>query len=300
MRTWLAYRPRRAPLQSAEAPAALAYLGALALVAFVFESPLVLAAAAVAVALVALAAGAPGALRLSLRWGLPAALLITAINPVVTSRGLTVLVRGPEAPVLGALDITLEALAAGAVLGLRVLVVMMVFCVYSSCVDPDRVLRMLRPLARRSALTATLIARMVPVAAADAARLREAAALRGPGAAAVGRTAMVRRLVAGSLDRAVDVAATLELRGYGGEAGRPERAVRRSRYDRAFLAVGLAIAGGSAAARLLGAGEFEAYPTLALDAGPATLALACALPVLALAPFLRPRRGRHARRLAHA
>ena len=105
-------------------------------------------------------------------------------------------------------------------LALRILVVLMAFAVQSACVDPDRLLRLLRPLARRSALTATLIARLVPLAAADHVRLGEAAALRGPAAAPVGRAALARRLVAGSLDRAVDVAATLELRGYAhGRAG---------------------------------------------------------------------------------
>ncbi len=39
---------------------------------------------------------------------------------------------------------------------------------------------LVRPIARRSALTATLIARLVPLAAADHARLREARELRGP------------------------------------------------------------------------------------------------------------------------
>ena len=104
-------------------------------------------------------------------------------------------------------------------------------CGSGSCSPPSRSTRpastptgccaLLRPLARRSALTATLITRLVPLAAADHARLREAAALRGPAAAAVGRAAIARRLVAGSLDRAVDVAATLELRGYARGAPRP-------------------------------------------------------------------------------
>ena len=119
---------------------------------------------------------------------------------------------------------------------------MVVFAVYSACVDPDRVLRALRPLAGRSALTATLVSRLVPVAAADAARLRDAAALRGPGAAAVGKAALARRLLAGSLDRAVDVAATLELRGYSLDgAARRARRRERSRYDRRFYLVGAVV-----------------------------------------------------------
>ena len=42
----------------------------------------------------------------------------------------------------------------------------------------------------------------------------------GPGAAPVGKASLARRLLAGSLDRAVDVAATLELRGYSLDAPR--------------------------------------------------------------------------------
>jgi energy-coupling factor transport system permease protein len=205
---------------------------------------------------------------------------------LVTDRGETVLVRGGELPVLGSVDVTLESLAAGGVLALRILVVMMAFAVYSASVDPDRVLRLVRPVARRSALTATLIARMVPLAAADHARLGDAAALRGPGAAPAGRAALARRLVAGSLDRAVDVAATLELRGYALSPDAPRHDVaRRSRYDRRFLVAGAAIAAGGLAARLAGIGGFEAYPELSIDAGAATLVLAAALPFAAATPF---------------
>ncbi len=100
-------------------------------------------------------------------------------------------------------------------LALRIVVALVVFAVWSACVDPDRVLRAIRPFAARSALTATLVSRLVPIAAADGARMAEAGRLRGPAAAPVGRAALARRLVAGSLDRSVDIAATLELRGYG-------------------------------------------------------------------------------------
>jgi len=271
-------------------PAAAVYLGSLTLVAFVFSNPIVLTGAAAAVAVAGLAAGARPALALSLRWGLSLGVMIVAVNALVTDRGATVLVRGFDVPVLGSLDVTLESIAAGAVLAERILVVMMAFGVYSACVDPDRVLRVIRPLARRSALTATLVARMVPVAAGDLARLREAAALRGPGATPIAKAALARRLVEGSLDRAVDVAATLELRGYAIPGRASAEPGRRSRHDRGFILAGTLIAAGGVAARLAGVGGFDPYPELALDADPATLALAAALPLLAALPFARRRR----------
>jgi energy-coupling factor transporter transmembrane protein EcfT len=168
MRSALAYTPRPLPLQRASPGAAVAYLGALVVVAFVFSSPLVLLAAGVAAAVAGLLAGARRAVLAASRMGLTLALLICAVNALVVSRGETVLARLGEWPLMGRVDVTAEALAEGAVLGLRAAVVLVAFAVYSACVDPDRVLRGLRPLARRSALTAPLDPRLAPVAAADA------------------------------------------------------------------------------------------------------------------------------------
>jgi energy-coupling factor transport system permease protein len=289
MRPVLAYVPRPGPLGEGGALAATAYLGSLALAALVASNPIVIAGAGAGVAVAGLAAGAGRALRLAARWALGLGALLVLVNGLASQRGDTVLVNGIVLPPFGTLDISLEALAEGAVLALRIGVVMAAFAVHAATVDPDRVLRLLRPIATRSALTATLIARLVPLATADYARLGEAAALRGPAAAPSGRAALARRLVAGSLDRAVDVAATLELRGYARGAPRAARSGRRSRHDPALLAAGAAIAGATIVAATAGLAGFRAYPTLALEAGPATIALAGAIPLLAAFPFLADR-----------
>jgi energy-coupling factor transport system permease protein len=267
MRSPFAYTPRPLPLQRASPGAAVTYLGALVAVAFVFSSPLVLAAVGVAAALAGYLAGARRAVRAALRLGATLALLIVVVNALVVSRGETVLARLGEWPLLGRVDVTAEAIAEGAVLGLRAAVVMVAFAVYSACVDPDRVLRALRPLAGRSALTATLVSR-----------------LRGPGAAPVGRAPLARRLLAGSLDRAVDVAATVELRGYGLDAPRVRERRPRSRFDARFYAVGLTLLVLAAAFAILGAGGFDAYPSIEVAAGPATLALSLLVALCGLAP----------------
>jgi energy-coupling factor transport system permease protein len=285
VRPALAYAPGRSPLHRASPSAAVAYLGALALVGFIYSSPLVLLAAAAATVLAGIAAGAGRAVAASLRLAVPLLLLMVAVNAMVSHRGDTVLVRGWEMPVLGNTDVTLESLAAGAVIGLRVVAVVLVFAVYSACVDPDRVLRALRPLARRSAMTAGLVTRMVPLAAADGARLREAAALRGPAAEPVGRAALARRLVEGSLDRAVDVAATLELRGHS-LGVRPQSRREPSREDAPLIVTGAAIVVAAMAARITGAGGFETYPRIEMGAGAVTLALCFAVLALAAVPFV--------------
>ena len=165
MRSPIAYAPRPGPLGDAGALAASAYLGSLALVAFIYSNPVVLAGAGAAVLAAGLLARArAGAGR---RGPLGAALgaLIVAVNAIASQRGDTILLRGGDLPVLGQIDVTAEALVEGAVLALRIAVVLGAFAVHSACVDPDRLLRLLRPLARHSALTATLITRLVPLAA---------------------------------------------------------------------------------------------------------------------------------------
>jgi len=303
MRSPFAYVPRPGPLQSASPGAAVAYLGALAAVAFLYSNPIVLVATGAATVTAGLLAGARRAVRAALRMGLTLALLIVAVNGLVVNRGATVLARLGEWPLLGQVDVTAEALAEGAVFGLRAIVVMVAFAVYSACVDPDRVLRALRPLAGRSALTATLVSRLVPVAAADAGRLRDAARLRGPGAAEAGRAPLARRLLAGSLDRAVDVAATLELRGYSlapeGPArrrpfrdgfdmrGHAQSFRRRSRYDLRFHCAAAVVLAAAIAGELLGVDAFHAYPTVHVGAEPATLAVAATVLAAGLTPLRR-------------
>ena len=290
----LGYAPRPTPLGRAAAGAATIHLWSFAVVALVIANPVVLTGCALGVAIAGIAAGASRALALAARWGAALGVVIVVVNALASQRGDSILVRGPELPVLGRLDISAEAIAEGGVLALRIVVVLAAFAVHTACVDPDRLLRLARPLARRSVLTASLIMRLVPLAASDHVRLREAALYRGPAAASVGRAAMLRRLVAGGLDRAVDMAATLELRGYAsGAPGRPAP-TPRAPGDAALAVSGLVALGAAVGARLSGLADFESYPTVAVDVGMATVALAAALPALAAAPValdrLRSRR----------
>ena len=292
MKAAFAYAPRPGPLGSARPWIAGLYLAPLAVAAFTFANPIVLASAGAAAIGAGLASGAAGSLRGPLRWSLALAVMVVAVNALASQRGSTILLRGFDLPVLGQIDVSAEALAEGGVLALRIIVALLVFAVWSACVDPDRVLRAIRPLAARSALTATLITRLVPLAAADAARLGEAGRLRGPGAAPLGRSAIARRLIAGSLDRSVDVAATLELRGFG--LGVRSRMPRHPREPGEIALVLSALASSAllVTAAATGIAGFDAYPSIEMDAGPATTSVAAALPLIALAPFIAAGGGR--------
>jgi energy-coupling factor transport system permease protein len=283
-----AYRRRATPLHAARAGAGAAYCLGLGLVAALAEHPLVIVAALAGVLLAAWGARCLPEIGTALRLGLPLAILIALINPLVSHEGATVLVRGWTLPVLGTMDITAEAVVYGAVLGLRALVLVLAAALYTAAVDPDEILRLVRRVSPRSAMTASVATRMLPVLARDAARVADAQRCR-PGEPP-SRLALARAVAQSALDRAVDVAAALELRGYGG-AGSPARRHRAwSRHDVAFAAAGAVLVLCALAAAFAPAAAFDPYPRLDMATGATTWAL-CAAIVLAVGLPLLDRRG---------
>ena len=163
----------------------------------------------------------------------------------------------------------------------------LVAALFASAVDVDALLLGARRMSARSALTAVLSVRLVPVLARDARRLDEARRCRadGGGTGAPAKLAVLRAICAGALDRAGDVATTLEVRGYGTH-GRPER--RRepwSRQDIAFAVSAVAVLALAIGGRATGLASFSAVPALDAPVGPGELALAAALAAAVLAPF---------------
>ena len=282
------YRRAASPLHAARAAAGSAYCAALAAVALIADHPVILAAVLVAEIGAATAAGTGRQLRRAALLTAPFALAIAVINPIVTRDGLTVILRGGEVPWLGNLDITLEATAYGGVLALRAVALVLAGALYAAAVDPDEVLRMFRRVSFRSALTAALATRMVPVLARDAGRLAEAQRCRPAGTAP--RLAVVRATAANALDRAIDVAATLELRGYGSARRAPRASRPWSRHDLAFTAAALALVALAVAGELIGMTHFATYPRFEVASGPGLFAIAVAIVACALAPFI-DRRG---------
>jgi energy-coupling factor transport system permease protein len=279
----VSYRRRASPLHAARAAAGVGYCFALGCAALIVSSPVALAAIVLATACAGLAAGVGAQMRRAALFGIELALTIAVINALVTRDGLTVIVRLGQLPILGHTDITLEALTYGGVLGLRALALILCAALYTAAVDPDEVLRLLRRVSFHSALTATLATRMVPVLIRDSQRLADAQRCR-PGRPPT-RVALMRAASSGALDRALDVAAALEVRGYGAARRPPRTRAPWSRHDLAFTASAVAVIAIAASARIGGAVAFSAYPALHAPVGPATLAVSALLIGCALAPF---------------
>lgn len=275
------YRQRDSALHSARAGVGAAFCCSLALVGGLYAHPLVLAAALAGVLVASVAAGVGREVARSLKLSLPLALLVAIVNPLVYPEGDTLLVRGGE--VLGRrVDVTLEAVAAGGFAGFRVVVCITALGLLSAAVDPDELLRLFRRISYRSALSAALATRLVPVLARDASRMSDAARCRPQPPS---RLAAVRAALASALERSTEVAAALEVRGYS-LAGRAQSARKPwSRHDLRVAAAALAVTACAIATKVAGAGWVEHYPRLELALGPLEVALALTLLGCAAFPF---------------
>ena len=246
-----------------------------------FENPLLLGGALAAILLAGAAAGVKSEMAAAARLAMPLAILVMLVNPLVSQEGDTLLVRGWV--VLGHhFDVMLEALAYGILGGFRVIVLIMAFALYSACVDPDEMLRALRRISHRSALTATLATRLVPVLARDARRRADAARCRPD---PPGRTAVAKAALTGALDRAVDAAAALEVRGYANATRLAEGRRPWSRQDISVALAAVTIVGLSMAAVFGALGTVVAYPRFQVELGSPEIALALLMPIVALMPF---------------
>jgi energy-coupling factor transport system permease protein len=253
--------------------------------------PLALLALLGAVLLAGVGAGVGPQLARAMRGAAIVWLPIVIVNVLVSRDGLTVFARLGDLGPFGEGNLTVEALVYGAVIALKVTILMLATTLASLAIDPDELLRAVRRLSFRSALTASLATRMIPVLANDAQRLAEAQRTRPGGVPAHSRgraRARIRLLsaiVGSSLDRAMDVAATLELRGFAGARRAPRRRVSWSRHDLAFAASAASTAMLALATRLGGMASFDAYPQVRTGNALQTFALVVALVGVVLLPF---------------
>lgn len=277
------YRRRASPLHSARAAAGCAYCLALAGAALMLSNPITLTALLVGVVGAGVGAGVGREMRRAVLFALLLAVTITVVNAFFSRNGLTVIVRLGNLPLLGHTDVTLEAVTYGAILGLRAIVVILCGALYTAAIDPDQVLRLFRRVSFRSALTASLATRMVPILIRDSRRLADAQRCR-PGRPP-SRLALMRAASNGVLDRALDVAAALEVRGYGALHTPPRHRSPYSRHDLAFTTSAAAILALALVIHVADLAPFAAYPSLRCSAGPVVLITALALAAAALLPF---------------
>ena len=173
------------------------------------------------------------------------ALGLFVLWPLIDNSGSHPFWHGPILPVIGELTVTREELVSSAFMALRLAAVGLVFAVYALRLDHDRLLGA-AGWARRSALSVALATRLVPTLERDAVGLVES--LRGRGVVVEGARARARLLsplLAGSLERGLNLAEAMEARGFGRPGRTRSPAPPWSRLDVAVVVLAPLIALGA-------------------------------------------------------
>lgn len=283
------YRDRGGALQQVRSTIAVGWCLAVGLTIALFQNPLVLVAVGVATALMSVHCRVWREVLTLVALFAPLAVVIALINPIVSQQGQTVLVAQLPLPVFGSIDITRESLVYGAILGLRSLAVFAVCALYVATVDPDELLSVLRRFSVRSAITASMAVRFVPVLARDGANMALARQCR-PGEPVKARS-FARAVFARSLERSSDAALALETRGFA--LARPLRVQppRRRVADWVVIASASVTAILCVLGSVLDLAYFDGFPTTLVEAAPVDMAFAFALFVALSAPLVIRRKG---------
>ena len=229
---------RRQPAASA------AYVAAVAFAALVVVNPVQVAILlGVIVALLA----AAGRLHASLpyvRVALAVGLFLAILNPFFSRGGLDVIWQADLW--IFEITLTLQGLVYGVTTALRLTAVVLAFALFNVALEPDDQLGLMSRFSFRSGLVLSLATRLLPVLSRDGSHIADAQRSRGMEldrgnrrTRAAARLPLLGALLTRSLERAVDVAAAMEARGYG--SGRRSRWLHR----RPWRAADVALAGGA-------------------------------------------------------
>lgn len=229
------------------------------------------------------------------------AAVVLVVNPLFGAGGLDVLWSWDLG--LFEISITIQGIVFGISSALRLAGVILAFSLLNLAVDPDDQLALMSRLSFRSGLVLSLASRLLPVFSRDATRITDAQRARGVPLdqgrrrdRAAARLPLLACMLTQSLERTVDVAASMESRGYG--AGRRTLWVRRRRWaaaDVIALAATGAVVAALVAGVVAGAWSYTFFPLLedpwtAMPA-PVWLAVLAGLliPLIVTSPWRRSR-----------
>ncbi len=271
--TSLRYQYKNTVIHRLSPLAKLAWGGGILLLSLLFNHPLyiLLLFLAVLPLIAAARVGREWASVMKLSLYLCAAVIV--INALVSYHGAHVLLEAPfRLPVMGTPTITLEAISFGAVMCLRLLVIISAFTLLTLTTHPDDImsifLKMRFPY--RSVLVTSLSTRFIPCLLEDIQRVSDVHRSRGlemdRGSwlkRVKNRAAITIPLLANSLDRAVGVAEAMESRAFGAGRGRTfYKELKMTGADVFTLLLALLPAALGIFMRLSGYGDYQYYPTL--------------------------------------
>jgi energy-coupling factor transport system permease protein len=276
----LTYQEKHTAVHRLNPVVKLAWAGGLVVLSLVFDHPWYITVFLGAVVLMVWLAGVRREWTPVLKIGLWLGAGIIVINALVSYQGAHILAAAPfKLPVLGRPVITLEAIAFGAVMALKLMVIISAFAFVNLTVHPDDIMSVLlkMKLPYKSVLVTSLSTRFIPCLVEDVRRISDAYRTRGVRLDAGNwltrlrkRAGIVIPLLSNSLDRAVQVAEAMEARAFGtGKKRVFYRDIRLSRLDAVTAAAAVMPLCAGIFMRITQQGRYLFYPTLGpLATGP--------------------------------
>jgi energy-coupling factor transport system permease protein len=200
----------------------LAFVGVVFVLSLIISNPVYLLGLFISTAIIIATAETLSEWKGYLKYSMILMVFIIVVNAAVVRVGETVLYSGPTLPLLGQIRITLEALAFGAGMGIRLLIIISAFCLYTYAIHPDKMLKLFHKGGNRSVLVIILSTRLFPLLVQDFQRITEVQRCRGVKldtgkwwTKAKNLLPVVSVLLLSCLERSVQLAESMYVRGYG-------------------------------------------------------------------------------------
>jgi energy-coupling factor transport system permease protein len=293
----LSYRDRDSLIHALSPLVKLAWGGGLVVLSLIFSHPIYILILFISIIPLVRLAGVGREWASTLKLALWLGLSIIVINALFSYHGDHVLLAAPfRLPAVGQPVITLEAIAYGAVMALKLAVIISVFSLINLTVHPDDIMAVLLKmrLPYKSVLVTSLSTRFVPCLVEDIGRISDGYRTRGVQLDAGGwfkkvknRAKITTALLANSLDRSVQVAEAMEARAFGNGQKRVfYKEINISKIDAMTLVVGLLPLAAGIAVRVMGFGDYQYYPNLsAIGSGGWLIPVILLLLLAAIAPL---------------
>lgn len=218
----LVYREKSNLLHQLHPVTNLAFTGVVLVLSLTFSHPLFLLGLLLTTGMAIIAAGHWEEWLGYLKFSLTMIAMLMIINVLFVHIGDTVLWQGPLLPLVGRLNITLEALAFSGGMGIRLLVIVSIFCYYTYAIHPDKVLKVFSKWGNKLVLVITLSTRLFPLMVQDYLRIIEVQRCRGVKFSS-GRwlprmkklLPVISILLISCLERSQQMAESMHARGYG-------------------------------------------------------------------------------------
>ncbi len=204
-----------------------------------------------------------------LRLSIPIVIMIILVNSIFVKTGSNVIYQGPTLPFIGRLRITLEALAYGGAMGLRLIIIISLFCLYTYTVQPDKFMKLFSRFSSKIIFIVILSIRLFPLLIEDYKRIIEVQKTRG---VKINKGKWIDKiknalpiisvLLLSSLERSFEQAESMYARGYGsGKRSIYQKDIKRRRDYIITISTIIGLASGLCIFTA-GQGSYSYYPKL--------------------------------------